>query len=139
VSVKAHQREKKGYGAASMDRRAIAREITLIYVVVAGLTFAITRLRDIPPWDQWVHLGVGALFLLTAMRLAQREPGGMRRMGIALAGLLEPPDDEDGGLLGMRELGRTTTRTGACWACASWDAACDAHSRMVCVRREWRS
>jgi membrane protease YdiL (CAAX protease family) len=93
-----------------MDRRAIAREITLVYVLVAGLTFAITRLRDIPPWDQWVHLGVGALFLLTAMRLAQREPGGMHRMGIALAGLLEPPEDEDGGFLGLRELGRSLRR-----------------------------
>ncbi len=110
MPVKAHPIQISGYGAASMDRRAIAREITLVYVVVAALTFAITRLRDVPPWDQWVHLGVGALFLLTAMRLAQREQGGMKRMGISLAGMLEPADDEDPGFLGMRELGRSIRR-----------------------------
>jgi len=93
-----------------MDRRAIAREITLVYALVAGVTFAITRVRDIPPYDQWVHLGVGALFLLTAMRLAQRETGGMRRMGIDLAGLLAPSDDDDPGLFGLKELTRTIRR-----------------------------
>ncbi|MBW2462869.1 MAG: CPBP family intramembrane metalloprotease [Deltaproteobacteria bacterium] len=107
-----------------MDRRAIARELTLVYVAIAALTFAITRGRDIPPFDQWVHLAVGALFLLSAMRLAQREPGGMRRMGIDLEGVLVPPEIGESGeiredgeeepgprdFLGLRELGRTLAR-----------------------------
>jgi hypothetical protein len=41
------------------------------------------------------------------MRLAQREAGGMRRMGIDLAGVLVPSEDEDGGFLGLRDLGRS--------------------------------
>lgn len=93
-----------------MDRRAIARELTLVYVAIAGLTFAITRARDVPPFDEWVHLAVGALFLLTAMRLAQREPNGMERMGIDLEGVLVPPQEEAGsdpGFLGLRELAGT--------------------------------
>lgn len=66
----------------------------MVYAVVAGSTFGITRLRDVGPAADYVHLLVAALFLLVAVKLAQREPGGMERHGIALAGLLSPPDEE---------------------------------------------
>jgi len=78
-----------------MRPRSPLREVGVVYLVVAGLTFGITRLRDIPPATDYVHLLVAALFLLVALKLAQREPGGMRRHGIDLAGLLSPPEEED--------------------------------------------
>jgi membrane protease YdiL (CAAX protease family) len=91
-----------------MAKSPAIREIGYVYAAICVLTFGITRLRGIPPLDEWVHLLVGALFLLTAMKLAQREPNGMQRYGIDLAGVLAPSDDgEDAGPLGLRELARS--------------------------------
>ena len=84
------------------------REIALVYGAVAAATFGITRLRSGALAD-YVHLMVGTLFLVVAMRLAQREPDGMRRYGIDLAGLMTPPEDgADRGPLGIRDLLRAT-------------------------------
>lgn len=104
--------------ASHMRDRAPLKEVTVVYLGVAALTFAITRLRDVGPASDYVHLLVAALFLLVAVKLAQRERGGMRRYGIDLAGLLAPPDDGedppqgDAGPLGLWDLGRAT------WAAA---------------------
>ncbi len=92
--------------------RAPVREVAVVYGAVAVGTFGITRLRDVGPAADYVHLLVAALFLLVAVKLAQREPGGMRRYGIDLSGLLAPPEERDdeeqqaGGPLGLFELGR---------------------------------
>lgn len=72
------------------------REVTLVYLVVAALTFGITRLRGVAGAEEYVHLLVAALFLLVAVKLAQRERGGMERYGIDLAGLLAPPEETEG-------------------------------------------
>ncbi len=93
-----------------MSQKAIGREIALVYVGIAAATFVATRLRDVEPAADYVQLAVGAIFLLTAMKLAQREPDGASRFGIGLAGLLAPPDDEDSSWLGLRELARTLLR-----------------------------
>ncbi len=39
------------------------------------------------------HLAVGVLFLVAALQLAQRQPRGIERYGLALGGLLEPPSE----------------------------------------------
>ncbi len=65
----------------------------LVYAAVSVATVLVTRLRDTPGIGEYVHLAVGALFLVPAIKLAEREPGGLRRYGIDLAGLLAPPDD----------------------------------------------
>lgn len=80
-----------------------------MYVVLTAATFALTRLRGVAMLADYVHLAVGALFLMVAFRMAQREPGGMRRYGIDLAGVLAPteePDDRPPGPLGLFDLAR---------------------------------
>ena len=101
--------------AAEPRKARPAREVAIVYGVVAVLTFGFTRLREVPGAQDYVHLLVAALFLLVAVRLAQREPGGTERYGIALGGLLTPADEsEDGdapaGPLGLFELARTLWR-----------------------------
>ena len=76
-----------------------AREVLIVYVVVSAATFGITRLRSVPAAAEWVHLLVGALFLLVAVRLAQREEHGMQRYGIDLAGVLGPPEGSNESLI----------------------------------------
>lgn len=96
--------------------RSPAREVALVYAAVCGAIFAVTRLRGVPPVGEYVHLAVGALFLLSAYRLAQREVGGLVRHGIDLAGLMNPPDEIErstphpdarpGGFFGLGDLAR---------------------------------
>jgi len=87
------------------------RELTLVYAGVAGATVLITRFEEVPPLSDYVHLGVGLLFLVVAIVLAQREPDGMRRHGLDLEGLLDPPPEDDrAGPLGLRDLGRSLRR-----------------------------
>lgn len=78
-----------------------------VYAGVTAVTFAITRLEGVPPFGDYVHLAVAALFLVVALRLAQREEGGVQRYGMGLGGLLLPPtDDRPAGPLGLWDLGR---------------------------------
>ncbi len=90
-----------------MERGSTLREIALVYAAVCGATFLLTRLRTTPLGD-WVEVLVGALFLLVAIRLAQREEHGLERCGIDLSGLLVPPpeDDSRAGPLGLFDLAR---------------------------------
>jgi hypothetical protein len=85
-------------------------EVLGVFALAALATFGITRLGDaLPGLEGYTHLLFGALFLVVAVKLAQREPGGMRRHGIALAGLLTPPDPDDErppGPLGLYDLAR---------------------------------
>jgi membrane protease YdiL (CAAX protease family) len=74
-------------------RRAALREVAWVYLAVTAATVAITRLRAVAPLAEYVHLAVGALFLLVALRRAERDPGGAARFGIDLAGVLAPPPD----------------------------------------------
>jgi membrane protease YdiL (CAAX protease family) len=87
-----------------------AREVLLVFVGITAATVAITWLPSaLPGLGGYVHLLVGGLFLVVAVKLSQREPEGMRRYGIDLAGLLVPPDADDersAGPLGIYDLGR---------------------------------
>lgn len=82
----------------------------MVFALVSALTVGITQLaRVLPGLGAYVQLLVGGVFLMAAVRLARREPGGMRRIGIDLAGLLTPPDANDerpAGPLGIYDLGR---------------------------------
>ncbi|NOY91133.1 MAG: CPBP family intramembrane metalloprotease [Deltaproteobacteria bacterium] len=94
------------------SRRAL-REIALVYVAVCVTTWLLTRLRHQPPFADYVHLAVGGLFLITALKLAGRLPGGVERFGLSLGGLLEPSAedvDEAPGPLGLFDLGRALWR-----------------------------
>lgn len=90
------------------------QEVLWVYLAVCAGTFVLTQLRAIGPIKDYVHLGVGALFLVTAMKLAGREPGGYGRFGIGLGGLLAPPgakiDEGEPGPLGLYELARVVRR-----------------------------
>lgn len=72
-----------------------AAEALVVYGTVTALTWALTQLRIIPALAPHVHIGVAVLFLWVSVRMAQREPDGMRRFGIDLAGILEPPDEAE--------------------------------------------
>lgn len=76
------------------DRKAL-REVMLVYLAVTVATVLLTRLRAFPAASDYVHLLVGALFLVTAVKLAERERGGLRRYGIDLGGVLAPPEPDD--------------------------------------------
>ncbi|MDH3727728.1 MAG: MrtC family glutamic-type intramembrane protease [Myxococcales bacterium] len=66
--------------------------------------FGVTRLEDVPPIGEYVHLVVAAIFLLTSIRLAR---GEISHFGMALGGLLEPPtDSRPRGPLGLWDLAR---------------------------------
>lgn len=88
--------------------RSPAREVALVYAVVCGAIFGVTRLRGVPPFGEHVHLLVGAIFVVSAIRLAQREEGGLVRHGVDLAGLMSPPENDErpAGPLGVFDLGR---------------------------------
>ncbi|MGE0786158.1 MAG: myxosortase MrtC [Sandaracinaceae bacterium] len=90
--------------------RASLREIGLVYAAVCAATAAITYApRLLPGMGGYEHLLIGGLFLFAAVQLARREPNGMRRFGIDLAGVLEPPDVDDerpAGPLGIYDLAR---------------------------------
>lgn len=78
-----------------MTDRKVLREVVLVYLAVTAATVLITRLRAVPAAADYVHLLVGALFLVTAIKLAERERGGLRRFGIDLAGVLAPADADE--------------------------------------------
>ena len=81
-----------------------------MYASVFVVTALLGVSRFVPGADELVHLGVAATFLGVAIQRARREPGGMRRYGIDLAGVLEPPDAADprpAGPLGLYDLVRS--------------------------------
>jgi membrane protease YdiL (CAAX protease family) len=88
--------------------RAPLRQILWVYVIVCAAVFLVTRLEPVPGVGRYVHLVVAAVFLLTAIRLTRHDPA---HYGVALAGLLEPSDDDrSSGPLGLLDLGRAIVR-----------------------------
>ena len=96
------------------SRDGALREVLLVYVAVAALTYGVTRLRAVPMFADYVHLAVGAVFLLTALRMTGRDPASLQRYGIALGGLLAPAEDTPdapAGPLGLYDLARLIRRS----------------------------
>lgn len=91
-----------------MSPKKILREVLIVYVLVLVTIVALTRFRFIPPFDEYIPVLVGILFLWSATKLAQREPHGPRRAGIDLAGLLAPAEDTQE--TGLAELWHTLVR-----------------------------
>jgi membrane protease YdiL (CAAX protease family) len=80
------------------------RQILWAYVLVCTAVFAVTRLDENALLGQYVQVAVAAIFLLTAIRFTRGNPA---HFGVALGGLLEPPEDEQpAGPLGLFDLGR---------------------------------
>jgi membrane protease YdiL (CAAX protease family) len=71
-------------------------EVMLVYAVVAAASFAVAQLRRVPAAEEYVGLAVGAIFLVAALQMGKREPGGAERLGITLGGLLVPREDDAG-------------------------------------------
>ena len=96
------------------SERSPVREVLLVFAATTLGAAIATRLPALVPGvDGYEHLLVAGLFLVAAIKLAQREPGGMRRHGIDLAGLLQPPDPDDArdeGPFGGYDLARAVRR-----------------------------
>jgi membrane protease YdiL (CAAX protease family) len=77
--------------------RGALREALVAYAVVSGITWLLSRFQAFSILRTHLHLVVGLLFLVTALRLAERLPGGAARYGLSLGGLLgdDPEDDSD--------------------------------------------
>jgi membrane protease YdiL (CAAX protease family) len=68
-------------------------ECARVFAAIAIATVLLRRLEDVSPFVRNnLHLLVGALFLLAAIRLSERRPGGLPRHGLALGGLLVPDE-----------------------------------------------
>jgi hypothetical protein len=79
---------------------AALREVLRVFVLVTIATLLASYAGRWPGLDEYVPVAVGALFLWTAVHMSQRQPDGVRRYGLALGGLLEPPDSAPSGLFG---------------------------------------
>ncbi|MFT5359134.1 MAG: membrane protease YdiL (CAAX protease family) [Polyangiales bacterium] len=84
------------------------RDVLGTYLVVSLLTFAVTRLRGVPALHDYIGLVVAAIFLGAALQRVGRSRSSLDRYGIALGGLLAPPEENEhaAGPLGLYDLGR---------------------------------
>jgi uncharacterized protein len=84
---------------------AALREVAWTFLAVTLGTLAITFAGRHSPVAEHVAVLVGALFLWSALHMAQRQPAGIERYGLRLGGLLEPPERPPVGALGtVRDL-----------------------------------
>lgn len=85
-----------------------AAEVAAVFGAVTLATVALSHAGGALPWfAEYVHLAVAILFLWTALHMAQRQPDGTRRYGLALGGVLDPPDAPPAGPLGgLVDLGK---------------------------------
>jgi membrane protease YdiL (CAAX protease family) len=77
------------------DKRAAWLEALGVFAAVSVVTWVLSRFEWLPVLRTHLHLVVGMLFLVTALRCAERLPGGPSRYGLALGGLLGDDGDED--------------------------------------------
>lgn len=103
--MQAHERSLNKPVEASGERGAL-REALLIFGWVSIATWLLSRGQGLPILRTHLHLVVGMLFLVTALRCAERRPGGAARYGLALAGVLadERGTPETGGRGFLRDL-----------------------------------
>jgi uncharacterized protein len=84
----------------------VLREVSLVFVAITAITLGINALSRVPVLGDFQNVFIGLLFLLTALRMARREPEGTVRYGIDMCGILASPVEEpEPGLLGsFREI-----------------------------------
>jgi membrane protease YdiL (CAAX protease family) len=88
------------------------REVLSAWALVTCATIGLSFAGRSPAFADHVGLAVGALFLWTALHMSGKQPDGVRRNGLSLAGLLEPPEHAPSGALGsVLDLGRALLRT----------------------------
>ncbi|MDD9936978.1 MAG: MrtC family glutamic-type intramembrane protease [Myxococcales bacterium] len=81
------------------------REGLWVFGGVTVGTVLISLAGRVPALAEYVHLGVGILFLGTAVHMAGRAPGGLEGHGLSLGGLLEPAERPAPGLFdGVKDL-----------------------------------
>jgi uncharacterized protein len=85
--MQAHERSFTKPPDAARDGTAL-REALLVFAGVSIATWLLSRGQGLPVLRTHLHLIVGMLFLVTALRCAERLPGGAARYGLALAGVL---------------------------------------------------
>jgi membrane protease YdiL (CAAX protease family) len=79
-------------------RRTALIEALVVFAGVSVVTWVLSRFESLPVLRTHLHLVVGMLFLVTALRCAERLPGGAARYGLALGGLLgDEPDRQQPG------------------------------------------
>jgi membrane protease YdiL (CAAX protease family) len=73
--------------SSPVARRAALREALGVFCAVSAATWLISRFDTLPVLRTHLHLVVGTLFLVSAMRCAERLPGGLTRYGMSLGGI----------------------------------------------------
>jgi membrane protease YdiL (CAAX protease family) len=91
--MQAHERSFMKPEETTGERVAI-REALLVFAGVSIATWLLSRGQALPVLRTHLHLVVGMLFLVTALRCAERQPGGASRYGLALAGVLADEPDK---------------------------------------------
>jgi membrane protease YdiL (CAAX protease family) len=76
------------------DKAALI-EVSLVFLAVTTLTWLASRADFLPLIRDNLHLLVAALFVFTAIRCAERLPGGLARYGIGLGGVLIPDSERE--------------------------------------------
>jgi len=90
--MQAHERSVTKAQETAGERGAL-REALLVFAGVSIATWLLSRGQALPVLRTHLHLVVGMLFLVTALRCAERLPGGAPRYGLALAGVLADEPD----------------------------------------------
>lgn len=76
-------------------------EVFVVYSAVTAVTWLLSRADFVPLIRDNLHLLVAAIFVFTAIRCAERLPGGLPRYRLGLGGVLTPdPERETTGLAG---------------------------------------
>jgi membrane protease YdiL (CAAX protease family) len=89
------------------ERPRALREALAVFGGVGAVTWIASRMEALPLLRNHLHLVVGTLFLLVALRCAERLPGGLPRYGLSLGGLFadETAEPAEAGRFGaVREL-----------------------------------
>jgi uncharacterized protein len=91
--MQAHERSFTKPTPDAAGERGALREALLVFGGVSVATWLLSRGQSLPVLRTHLHLVVGMLFLVTALRCAERLPGGASRYGLALAGVLADEPD----------------------------------------------
>lgn len=103
-------------------RESPLRQALLVFAGVTAATLAISFAGRLPALHDYVHLGVGVLFLTVGVQMAGRSTGGLPAHGLSLGGLLEPPEPAPPGVLGGARdlLGALARATPSCLRELGW-------------------
>jgi membrane protease YdiL (CAAX protease family) len=97
---KSVEQVKRDEGIKRVDKAPLI-EVLVVFLVVTAATWLMSRSDFLPLFRDNLHLLVAALFVFTAIRCAERLPGGLPRYGLGLGGVLTPDAERDApGVLG---------------------------------------